>query len=31
MESEALLCVEHFPAPKTKIDAARFSSHDMGT
>jgi hypothetical protein len=28
MESEALLCVENFPAPKTKIDAAH-TSHLM--
>ncbi len=30
MESEALFCVEIFPAPERKIDIAHFASHDMG-
>ena len=31
MRSEVLLCVEYFPAPKTKIDVAHCASHDMAT
>jgi hypothetical protein len=31
MRSEVLLCVENFPAPKTKIDVAHCASHDMVT